>query len=229
MNYYDQWTRDVPVTSINRCYHSHHPLPLKDGLVIYGGSCMSPVLQDADIYVGLDRTMAHSPRAYPWEPGESFLFPIQDMHAPENPAQFKNLIDWLAVQLIAQKKVHVGCVGGHGRTGTVFAALVKVMLGEPDAIAYVRQHYCKKAVETAAQIDFLVKHFGITPAEPTKRHNPLSSKRWDQEKPEKPEKPEKAVESVHHRKSQLPSGVVSVAPTKSPLSVWNPQITIDNF
>ena len=36
-----------------------------------------------------------------------------------------------------------------------------VMRGETDAITYVRTHYCPKAVESTAQIDFLHKHFGI--------------------------------------------------------------------
>jgi hypothetical protein len=41
----------------------------------------------------------------------------------------------------AGEQVEVGCLGGHGRTGT--------------AVAWVRASYCQKAVETAAQEAFI--------------------------------------------------------------------------
>lgn len=56
--------------------------------------------------------------------------------------------------LCAGKRVLVFCMGGHGRTGTVLAAL-KAML-EPDTedpIADVREAYCQKAVETDLQAE----------------------------------------------------------------------------
>lgn len=151
-----------------RCYHTHPALPLKDGLVIYGGSCSHPAVSDADVYVGFDYSQGHNNRAYPWTEGVWFNFPITDMKAPADYEAFSQLIDWLILQLSANKKVHLGCIGGHGRTGTVMAALVARFLGEADAIAYVRKHYCQKAVESKAQIDFLIKHFGVLPAETSK-------------------------------------------------------------
>lgn len=147
--------------TFERCYESHPALPLGGGRVIYGGSCGYPVVTDADIYVGLDYSMATNPMQYPWNSGESFKFLIPDMGVPADVQEFKHLIDWLALQLIAQKKVHVGCIGGHGRTGMVLSALVKVMMGEEDAITYVRKHYCQKAVESTSQVRFLNQHFGI--------------------------------------------------------------------
>ena len=54
------------------------------------------------------------------------------------------------------------CIGGHGRTGTFFAALVAHMMPEvKDPIAYVRENYCNEAVETEEQIAFLIEHFGV--------------------------------------------------------------------
>lgn len=155
-----------------RCYHSHPALPLKDGLVIFGGSCSHPAVDDADVYVGFDYSQGFNPRSYPWNEGVWFNFPIVDMKPPSNPKEFSNLIDWLILQLSAKKKVHIGCIGGHGRTGTVMAALVARFLGVKDAIAYVRKNYCEKAVESQSQIDFLVKHFGVSPAEPSKAKAP---------------------------------------------------------
>lgn len=150
-----------------RCYESHPPLTI-DGHQIYGGSCISPVVTDADIYVGFDYSMKKSSKQYPWEGGESFLYSITDMNAPSDPDSFLKLITWLELQLIANKKIHMGCIGGHGRTGLVLAALVKHMTGNADAITYVRGNYCRKAVESSAQIEFLHKHFGIKQVEPAK-------------------------------------------------------------
>lgn len=152
------------------CYQTHKPMPLLEDIVIYGGSCINPKILDADIYVGFDKMMTIGAQSYPWNEGESFLYYIQDMGAPRDPVSFKLLIDWLAVQLIARKKVHLGCIGGHGRTGTVLAALVAMMTGELDAIAYVRKHYCDRAVESEEQIKFLGDHYGVLPAKPSKAH-----------------------------------------------------------
>lgn len=150
------------------CYKNHPPLTLGGDLVIYGGSCHTPIVKDADIYVGLDHSMAYSHLAHPWEEGQAIHYPITDHKAPDDSKSFIKMIDWLAEQIVAGKKVHAGCVGGHGRTGTLLAALVKVMTGEPDAIEFVRKNYCKKVVESEGQVAFLGKHFGITKAEPSK-------------------------------------------------------------
>ena len=48
----------------------------------------------------------------------------------------------------------------------MLVALSKVIGGHDDAIAYVREHYCKEAVETKSQVDFLMKHFGVKTATP---------------------------------------------------------------
>jgi hypothetical protein len=150
-----------PKSNYSPCYTTHKSLAIGDHL-IYGGSCSSPMIQDADIYVGFDFSIAKSEKSYPWNEGESFLFHIQDQHAPKDVEEFKKLIDWLAVQLAAQKKIHLGCIGGHGRTGTALAALVAQVTGNKDAIQYVRENYCEKAVESQAQIDFLAKHYGCS-------------------------------------------------------------------
>lgn len=57
------------------------------------------------------------------------------------------------------ERVEVACSAGKGRTGTVLACLA-VLDGIPnrEAVAYVRQHYCARAVETPWQRRF-VTHF----------------------------------------------------------------------
>jgi hypothetical protein len=150
------------------CYESHPAVPIGPGHV-YGGSCGWPKVTDADIYIGLDSSMNfRNPMRYPWHPAPEqtgpleVLFRIPDGHPPKDVAEFKAMIGWLAQQLLAGKKIHIGCIGGHGRTGLVLAALKKVVDGTQDAITWVREHYCHKAVESTSQVQFLADEFGIT-------------------------------------------------------------------
>jgi len=157
-----------------RCFESHGPMPIGDH-VIYGGSCIHPTITDADIYVGLDYGMAEHLESYPWCGGEAFKFEIPNMGVPDSALQFSALIDWLHAKLLLGDKIHVGCIGGHGRTGLVLAALVKQLTGQKRAIQYVRKHYCKKAVETTDQIVWLSKNFGIMPAKPRYTYQDLAN------------------------------------------------------
>lgn len=54
------------------------------------------------------------------------------------------------------QQVEVGCLGGHGRTGTALACLA-ILAGQDsaDAVAWVRTNYCPKAVETRLQEEFV--------------------------------------------------------------------------
>jgi hypothetical protein len=147
------------------CFESHPPLKLGDtGLVIYGGSCSRPVVNDADVYIGFDGGMRFTKRHFPWNAGEEILYKIVDFEAPAEITEFRKLVEWTHDQLRAGRKVHCGCIGGHGRTGTFLAAIVKQATGIEDAITYVRANYCKKAVESQVQVQYLAKHFGILPA-----------------------------------------------------------------
>ena len=159
----DGWSKGT----YKKCAHTHPALKIevagKDTCyTVYGGACGDPVHVNLDIYVALDHSTSHDPQAWPWNGTRQFVyFPIQDMSVPKDPVEFRKMIDWLADQLVMGKSVHVGCLGGHGRTGLVLAALTRVLGGEEDAITYVRDHYCKKAVETVEQVNWLAKHFGI--------------------------------------------------------------------
>ncbi len=169
-----------------RCYETHPPLPIGDS-VIYGGSCGSPIIHEAD-------------------------------HAPSDLNQFKSLITWLHGMLLDKKKVHIGCVGGHGRTGTVLAALVRVMIEENDAIGYVRHHYCQKAVESEAQVSFLVRHFGILPAAATKMGVGFSH--GGRSFP--------AVTPFGRKERAEPLTAAAAVPSGKSLSIWGPDVVFDN-
>ena len=56
----------------------------------------------------------------------------------------------------AGQLVELGCLGGHGRTGTALACLAVLSGSAPGkAVAWVRANYCSEAVETAAQEAFV--------------------------------------------------------------------------
>lgn len=145
-----------------RCYESHPPLKLGTG-TLSGGSAAYPKVT-ADVYVALDAGSTCGRISDPWDPPKviEIQYGITDMHAPTDVKRFKKLITYLCEQLQAGKRVHVGCVGGHGRTGTVISAIVAQLTGEKDAIQWVRKHYCERAVESQAQVQFLMKHFGVS-------------------------------------------------------------------
>jgi protein-tyrosine phosphatase len=56
------------------------------------------------------------------------------------------------------ERVEVACAGGQGRTGTALSCLA-VLDGIPNrqAVAYVREHYSPRAVETPAQRRFVYR------------------------------------------------------------------------
>lgn len=149
-----------------------HPLlEIKPGMPpVAGGACVTPAVDDYDIYIGFDSGMPLTKRHLPWTPGVEISYPVRDMSVPEDLASYRKLINWTLEQMESGAKVHAGCIGGHGRTGMFFAALVTVATGRKDAITYVREHYCKKACETATQIEFLVKHFGVDSVKASKNY-----------------------------------------------------------
>jgi len=58
----------------------------------------------------------------------------------------------------AAERVEIACKGGHGRTGTALACLA-VLDGVPgaEAVAFVREHYDRHAVETPAQRRYVAR------------------------------------------------------------------------
>lgn len=171
-----------PVGGGGGCWKNHPLLPIEvegQTFFITGGSCtyvQPSQIETYDVFVGLDRGMVLSKMSLPWTDGTQFLYPITDMQAPASAETFHQLIGYLSNSITEGLNVFVGCIGGHGRTGTVLAALVAHMTGRKDAIQYVRDAYCKKAVESQAQVDFLVKHYGVDPVEPAKTHSWSGSK-----------------------------------------------------
>lgn len=147
------------------CYEKHTALAFIDKetgnpLEIYGGSCITPTTLDADVYLGFDWGMGVAV-SRPWVKEVAHIkYLIRDMDVPAYPSEFKELVLWVRSKLLQGLKVHVGCVGGHGRTGTFLVALYTACTGNTDGIDYVRKNYCREAVETVEQEQYLVQHFG---------------------------------------------------------------------
>ena len=59
------------------------------------------------------------------------------------------------------QRVEIGCLGGHGRTGTALACLAVLAGHAPGhAVSWVRTNYCPAAVETAEQEAFVAGYSG---------------------------------------------------------------------
>jgi hypothetical protein len=89
------------------------------------------------------------PRWQPPWPHELLEWP--DFGLPATPALCRALRS-LHERAQAGQRVEIGCLGGHGRTGTALGVLA-VATGCPpgDGVAWVRAHYCPEAIETEAQ------------------------------------------------------------------------------
>ncbi|NJC86310.1 protein-tyrosine phosphatase family protein [Planosporangium mesophilum] len=76
------------------------------------------------------------------------------------PADRLDAVDALreAWRLAETERVEVACGGGRGRTGTALACLA-VLDGAPatEAVAFVREHYDRRAVETPGQRRYVAR------------------------------------------------------------------------
>jgi protein-tyrosine phosphatase len=98
--------------------------------------------------------LGRQPPPVPWE-ARWLRWP--DFGLPSDPAAAADALReaWARA---GTERVEVGCAGGYGRTGTALACLA-VLDGLPgsQAIAYVREHYAARAVETPWQRRFVTR------------------------------------------------------------------------
>lgn len=80
-----------------------------------------------------------------------------DFSVPDDPDDAIIAGQWILEQIAAGKRVETGCLGGHGRTGTMLALLLVLQGVKPGtAIERVRKTYCDEAIEGNKQIDLIV-------------------------------------------------------------------------
>jgi hypothetical protein len=87
----------------------------------------------------------------------------EDFGVPD-PDELRTALEGLLARARTGDVVEIGCLGGHGRTGTAVACLA-VLAGTPsaEAVAWVRAVYCEQAVETPDQESF-VERFEPAPS-----------------------------------------------------------------
>ena len=129
--------------------HVHRtPVRFADGTTVMGVRFLGDdpyVRQDAPGF-GLYLDERWDP---PW-PHEHVEWP--DFGVPDDLDGLRRVLTDLLDRARKGQRVEVGCLGGHGRTGTALACLA-VLTGTPAnaAVAWVRANYCYKAVETDTQ------------------------------------------------------------------------------
>lgn len=87
--------------------------------------------------------------------GEILYYPIDDYGVLSDEV-LRALISKILHRLESGKKIGIFCFGGHGRTGYV-ASIVLGKLGYEDPIGFLREHYCKKAIESNEQIQHIAE------------------------------------------------------------------------
>lgn len=96
-------------------------------------------------------------RRPPEQPWPSRWVRWADFWVPSSPEEAAAALQE-AWQRAAAERVEIACAGGTGRTGTALACLA-VLDGVPagEAVAFVRQRYRARAVETAGQRRFVTR------------------------------------------------------------------------
>jgi len=134
-----------------KCRHFQQPFTLPDGTVVYASShhYHEPKEGDRvpDLGVYLDGI---------WQPVcVAFLIGCPDYGVPlPSIASVMHMANEALRVARGGGMVEVGCIGGHGRTGLFLAILTVLTMEEPHgakAVAYVRDSYCGRAVESDKQ------------------------------------------------------------------------------
>jgi hypothetical protein len=156
------WDRDREAPKCGDASHVYQSFELhrhRTTVVLPDGSAVTAVSFDpVDPYGREERPdygLYLDPRWQPPWPYDHADWP--DFGVPEETAITGALRSLLA-RARTGERVEVGCVGGHGRTGTAVACLA-VLTGYPagEAVAWVREHYCTSAVETPEQEAFVTR------------------------------------------------------------------------
>ena len=133
--------------------HRHlNPVVLPDGTQLTAASFdpVAPYSRDRDPDYGLYLDSRWQP---PWA-HDHIDWP--DFGLPADTEAVVEALKAVLERARSGQNIEVGCIGGHGRTGTALACLA-VLSGQPavDAVAWVRSNYCVKAVETPEQEAFV--------------------------------------------------------------------------
>ena len=136
----DTWDRSAPGV-----------LALPSGRLVRGRGLRRPDPGGQDPEFGV-YLLGKPPPEMPWD-FSWIRWP--DFGLPSDPEKLRGALEQVRERAVGSR-VEVACAGGLGRTGTALACLA-VMDGVPaaEAVAYVRDRYDPRAVETRAQSLFV--------------------------------------------------------------------------
>lgn len=132
---------------------NHGVIALPSGRILRGRSLRTAIPDGPSPDFGL-YLLGHEPDPTPW-PYRWLRWP--DFRLPSDRAAALDALEE-AWERAGEQRVEVACRGGRGRTGTALACLA-VLDGLPPAgaVAYVRQHYDDRAVETPWQRQYVAR------------------------------------------------------------------------
>lgn len=141
--------------ALPKCRHYHKALVLPNGIIVQGSSDtwgQDPPSDRRTPDFGL--YCDHVWRDVEWR-AEFINFP--DYRAPKNYQSAAEAIVEAYGRAMEGWLVETGCVGGHGRTGTVLACWVILagVANPQEAMKYVWSNYCTEAIESKEQVRFV--------------------------------------------------------------------------
>lgn len=167
MNYFDIYNKDVVAFDYKSC-DTHNELKLFNGILTGGrdekqqnNADLLVLLDGIDNYCYYGDILDNTGKLKPKEEQRKIFFPVKDMSIPTHDKNFKIILDLIKKYLDDGKRVHIQCIGGHGRTGMFIACLVGKYIDNIDKpIEWTRENYCTKAVESLIQIEYVEKFTG---------------------------------------------------------------------
>lgn len=137
-----------------------------------GGTTRDLVIYEGHLIVAMTSVDVETVKLYNFEaprlirnnnPVVRISWPDYDIPALERDF-WLDLIDVINEEWLKKRITGVTCccVGGHGRTGTalaILAGLTGACISDP--VLFVREHYCKKVVESESQIKYIEEMTGI--------------------------------------------------------------------
>jgi hypothetical protein len=156
------WDPAVEAPACTDGVHEHHtfeshlhrtPVSFDDGTEVVAVSFGSadPYARQATPDFGLYLDERWQP---PW-PHEHLEWP--DFGVPGDRETVVRALEALLGRARLGQRVEIGCYGAHGRTGTALACMAILCGRAPsEAVAWVRDEYCERAVETDGQEAFVL-------------------------------------------------------------------------
>lgn len=97
----------------------------------------------------------------PWQTAlknKQVILEWPDFGVPKDSNPMVDVVRWMLDEMTKGVRFETGCMGGHGRTGTMLALLLVAQGITPgQAIKRVREDHCKNAVENRKQADYVAE------------------------------------------------------------------------